>query len=219
MKEIWYYAKPSTVKSCKTLKINRKEFVKILHSPDLARKNLHLELMEMTKKEIIEQIQSQSRALQNWFLDKPIEKMEFAPEGAWTAGQHLLHLIKSTRPLGKGMGYPRILLLWKFGKAKHPSRSYEDTIKAYTDALDKGGKATGEYVPRDVKKAEREALVNRFGDEISVLTNQVHQWSEKNLDKTNVPHPLIGDMTLREMLYFTIYHMEHHLKILEERYS
>lgn len=84
--------------------------------------------MEMTKKEIIDRLESQSRALRNWFLDKPIEKMEFAPEGAWTAGQHLLHLIKSTKPLEKGMGYPRILLLLKFGRATHPSRSYEDTI-------------------------------------------------------------------------------------------
>jgi hypothetical protein len=175
--------------------------------------------MEMTKKEIIDQLESQSKALRNWFLDKPIEKMEYAPEGAWTAGQHLLHLIKSTKPLGKGMGYPRFLLRLKFGKVKHASRSYEDTIRSYQDALDRGGKATGEYVPREVKQAEREALVNRFRDEVSVLVNQVHQWSEKNLDNTNVPHPLIGDMTLREMLYFTIYHMEHHLRILEERYS
>ena len=190
-----------------------------MHRYDLARKNLHLEPMEMTKKEIVERLESNSRALRNWFIDKPIEKMEYAPEGAWTAGQHLLHLIKSTKPLGKGIGYPRILLLWKFGKAKHPSRSYEDTIKCYTDALDKGGKATGEYVPREVKKTEREVLVNRFRDEMSVLTNQVHQWSEQNLDKTAVPHPLIGKLTLREMLYFTIYHMEHHLKTLEERYS
>jgi len=175
--------------------------------------------MEMTKKEIIKRLEGQSHSLRNWFLDKPIEKMEFAPEGAWTAGQHLLHLIKSTKPLGKGMGYPRILLRLKFGKVDHATRSYEDTIKAYKDALANGGKATGDYVPRDVKKAEREALVNRFRDEVAILVNQVHQWSEKNLDQTAVPHPLIGNLTLREMLYFTIYHMEHHLKILEERYS
>lgn len=175
--------------------------------------------MEYTKKEIIDQLEKQSKALRSWYLDKPIEKMETAPEGAWTAGQHLLHLIKSTKPLGKGMGYPRLLLLLKFGKAKASSRSYEATIQSYKDALGKGGKATGEFVPREVKKEEREALVERFREEMAVLINQVHQWSEKNLDKTVVPHPLIGNLTLREMLYFTIYHMEHHYKILEERYS
>jgi len=144
--------------------------------------------------------------------------MECAPEGAWTAGQHLLHLIKSIKPLGKGMGYPRLLLVWKFGKVRKPSRTYEGTIQFYQDALDKGGKATGQYVPREVKKEEREVLVERFRNEMGILVKQVNRWSEKNLDKTAVPHPLLGNLTMREMLYFTIYHVEHHLKVLDERY-
>lgn len=175
--------------------------------------------MDYKKKEIINQLEKQSKALTSWYVDRPIEAMNSGPEGAWTAGQHLLHMIKSTKPLGKGMGYPRLLLLWKFGRVKHPSRSYEDTIQFYKDGLAKGGRATGPFVPRDVKKEEREVLVERFKEEMSILINQVHQWSEKNLDRTAVPHPLLGNLTLREMLYFTIYHMEHHLNILEERYG
>ena len=175
--------------------------------------------MKMTKEEIIDQLESQSKALQNWFLNEPTEKMEFAPEGAWTAGQHLLHLIKSTKPLGRGMGVPRLLLRLKFGSVKHSSRSYEAIIQSYQDALDNGGKATGDYVPRAVKKLERDALIKRFENEMSVLIKQVGKWSEKNLDNTNVPHPLIGNLTLREMLYFTIYHTEHHLKVLQDKYN
>jgi hypothetical protein len=53
---------------------------------------------------------------------------------------------------------------------------------------------------------------------MNILVNNLHKWSEKNLDNTAVPHPLIGKLTLRKMLYFTIYHMKHHLKISEERY-
>ena len=174
--------------------------------------------MDYNKKEIAKQLENQSKLLQSWFFDNPIEKMEFAPESAWTAGQHLLHLIRSTKPLGKGMGYPRLLLVWKFGKVKKPSRSYEDTVQFYQDSLAKGGKATGQYVPRNVKKEEREILVKRFKVEMDILVKQVLRWSENNLDKTAVPHPLLGNLTMREMLYFTIYHVEHHLKILEERY-
>lgn len=173
----------------------------------------------MTKKEIIQRLERVSKTYRQWYLDRPIEKMESAPEGAWTAGQHLLHLIKSTKPLAKGMGYPRFLLLLKFGKAKHASRSYETVIQEYQDALDRGGKASGEYVPRKVRKEERDQLLGRFRDEMAVLINQVHQWSEKHLDNTVAPHPLIGKLTVRELLYFTIYHTEHHLTILEERYS
>lgn len=175
--------------------------------------------MQYDKKELISQLTALSKAFTDWYLNKPIEQMNAQPEGAWTAGQHLLHMIKSTKPLAVGMGYPRILLRLKFGKVSHASRSYEEVVRAYQDALHKGGKAPKDFVPRDVKKEERDVLIKRFKKEMGVLTNQVHQWSEKNLDNTAVPHPLIGKLTLREMLYFTIYHTEHHLKTLEEKYS
>ncbi len=174
--------------------------------------------MEYSKKEILALLQKKTKALTSWYTDNPIEKMESGPEGAWTAGQHLLHMIKSTKPLAKGAGYPRILLRFKFGKVDGPSSSYEELVKKYQSAIESGGKATGPYVPRTVRKEEREELLSRFRSEMSVLVNNLHKWSEKNLDNTAVPHPLIGNLTLREMLYFTMYHMDHHLKILQERY-
>ena len=174
--------------------------------------------MELTKKEIIERLKSRTEALVNWYTDKPAEAMESGPDGAWTAGQHLLHMIKSTKPLAVGAGYPRLLLRIKYEKVLAPSLSYEDLVKKYTDAIAAGGQASGVFVPREVTKEERELLLKRFKTEMSVLVNNLHKWSEKNLDKMAVPHPLIGKLTFREMLYFTIYHMEHHLKILQERY-
>lgn len=175
--------------------------------------------MKMNKKEILDNLSSGSKALSSWYVDRPTEAMMAGPHGAWTAGQHLLHLIKSTKPLAKGVGYPKILLRLKFGKATRPSGSYEDLMATYQQKIADGGRATGVYVPRAVKAVERDVLVDRFKDEMSVLINNIHQWKDEDLDLTVLPHPLIGKITLREMLYFTIYHMQHHLKILEERYS
>ena len=174
--------------------------------------------MLYSKREIIEQLNSQGSALAAWYTNKPTEVLETGPDGAWTAGQHLLHMIKSTKPLAVGSGYPRLLLRLKFGKVKAPSLGYEELVKKYTDAIADGGQATGVYVPRIVKNEEREVLVKRFKSEMNTLVNNVHKWSEKNLDNTAVPHPLIGKLTFREMLYFIIYHMKHHRKTLEERY-
>ena len=39
---------------------------------------------------------------------------------------------------------------------------------------------------------------------------------EKDLDFYVLPHPLIGKLTLREMLFFCIYHVQHHHKITQE---
>ncbi len=175
--------------------------------------------MEYNKQEIIEQLEKQANLLQMWFLDNPIEKTEFAPEGAWTSGQHLLHMIKSTKPLATGLGYPRFVLRLKFGKSNRPSTTYDGVIKKYQDALADGGKATGSFVPREVKAAERNELVKRFNADVQLLISNLNKWPERSLDKIVVPHPLIGNLTVREMMYFTIYHTEHHFKILQERYS
>ena len=43
------------------------------------------------------------------------------------------------------------------------------------------------------------------------MARQTSQISEHKLDRCILPHPLLGKLTLREMIYFTIYHMEHHL--------
>ena len=174
--------------------------------------------MEYSKKEIIDLLTEAAHDLTSWYVNKPVQVIELGPEGAWTAGQHLLHIIKSTKPLAVGMGYPRLILRLKFGKVNTPSLGYEELVKKYTDAISAGGQATGVYIPREVKNEERDVLVNRFKSEMNILVNNLHKWSENNLDNTAVPHPLIGKLTLKEMLYFTVYHMKHHLKILEERH-
>ena len=42
-------------------------------------------------------------------------------------------------------------------------------------------------------------------------------WTEENLDRRAMRHPLIGPMTVREMLLFVVVHERHHLRIVSER--
>jgi hypothetical protein len=39
----------------------------------------------------------------------------------------------------------------------------------------------------------------------------MHTWSEDDLDNHRLPHPLLGKLTVREMLFFTLYHIQHHM--------
>ena len=52
------------------------------------------------------------------------------------------------------------------------------------------------------------------------LNKKIELFSEQDLDSHILPHPLLGKLTFREMLYFTIYHVQHHqdlmLKYLED---
>ena len=43
------------------------------------------------------------------------------------------------------------------------------------------------------------------------------RWSEKKLDRYQAPHPALGKLTIREMLYFTIFHNVHHARLVAER--
>ena len=50
------------------------------------------------------------------------------------------------------------------------------------------------------------------------MIKRIESWSrEKQLDHFLLPHPLLGKITLREMLFFSAYHIQHHTKLLEDR--
>ncbi len=48
---------------------------------------------------------------------------------------------------------------------------------------------------------------------IAALKNKT---GESKLDDYLARHPLLGRITLRELCYFTIYHTEHHLNIINK---
>jgi len=44
------------------------------------------------------------------------------------------------------------------------------------------------------------------------LQYKTNHISEKRLDTLLIPHPLMGKMTMREIIMWTAYHTEHHTK-------
>ena len=50
------------------------------------------------------------------------------------------------------------------------------------------------------------------------LVEVAGKWSESDLDEYVLPHPLLGDLTIRNMLQFSYYHLEHHLNIMMRDY-
>ncbi len=111
---------------------------------------------------------------------------------------------------------PPFLLKLIFGKANRPSRTYDELVEKYQSKLAAGGKSTARFLPADVKFEKREKLINKLHDVLDSLIRQVDTFSEEELDKLILPHPLLGKLTFREMLYFTIYHVGHHEKHTRE---
>ncbi|MGH7601660.1 MAG: DinB family protein, partial [bacterium] len=67
-----------------------------------------------------------------------------------------------------------------------------------------------EEKPVDFEQAKQGVL--RKWDEVSDrLMGILQRWDENSLDKYLLPHPLMGKLTIREMLFFTLYHDVHHV--------
>ncbi len=130
----------------------------------------------------------------------------------WTAGQQLEHIIKSVSPVNLAFSLPLFALKLSFGKANRSSRTYEALVERYQLKLAQGGKSTAQFLPKTVLFSDRSKLADKLKKLVASLIRKVDSFSEEQLDFYILPHPLLGKLTLREMLCFTIYHVGHHQK-------
>ncbi len=128
----------------------------------------------------------------------------------WTAGQQIDHLCRSVEPLNKGLRAPEFALKAMFGKADHPSLTYDELVAKYRAALAAGGTASAPFRPEHIPFSRKDELVATLNELVTKLCNKIEKYDEDKLDILLLPHPLIGKLTMREMFYFTIYHAGHH---------
>ena len=172
-----------------------------------------------TQAEIVAGLNARFDTAALWFAQRPEATFCSGPDGRWTEGQHLDHLIKSTKPLNLALRLPRIALRLKFGTASRPGESMEAVVERYEGVLAGGGKASGRFVPPEVHAKDKSGLIETFRHEGKRLVDAVGNWSESDLDKYVLPHPLLGNLTVREMMFFTYHHMGHHLETLARDYE
>ncbi len=172
-----------------------------------------------SRKELLAALQSIHRQAAELFDAVPEGEFFRRPaEDVWSPGESVIHLVKSVKAVADGMKLPRLLLRVLFG-AGGSSRTYGDVRESYLEALAGGAVATGRFVPSappqggSGAQSRSRALAGwrRAGDS---LEKAVRKWSEADLDKYRLPHPVLGKITVREMLFFTHYHDRHHLQIV-----
>lgn len=104
----------------------------------------------------------------------------------------------------------RIDFYQKFGEAINGSRSYEKITSIYKSALAPGVRAPQTFVPEPISYNERYGLFDEFNARLKQLISSMELFSEAEIDRYLIPHPLVGKITMREMFYFTVFHAGHH---------
>jgi len=166
----------------------------------------------MTKKEIIAELRSNYALFGDLITSLNEDDFSYSPEGKWNAGQQLDHLIRAVSPLSIGLRLPKFLIRALYGKANRPSKSFDELVKKYKSKLEGGGRARGRFIPGKIQFYNKKKNIKGLLAKIEQLVKNIDSYSERQLDTFILPHPLLGKVTLREMMYFTIYHAEHHRK-------
>jgi hypothetical protein len=169
-----------------------------------------------TKAEILAEMVRIERECDGFWNAFPIDAF-LSPIGtAWSPADNVRHLLKSVRPVTLALRLPRFVLAVLFGRAQRASRSYDELRREYRAALDAGATAGGRFRPAPLivsgdREAWRQGLMTERERTGVALRSAIAPWSEKDLDTYRLPHPLIGKLTLREMLFFSLLHGVHHV--------
>ena len=169
------------------------------------------------KSQIISALDEKVDAFNNYITTLNKEQFEATPNGKWSAGQNLDHLIRAIKPLQLAYSLPKLALMILFGKTNRPSRTYNEVVTKYKTKLTAGGKASRPFIPPVIHFEKKDELIKKYTEQKQKLISKIGKQSEFDLDRYILPHPLLGKVTLREMLYFTVHHNEHHLETVKSR--
>ncbi len=169
----------------------------------------------MNKEKIVAQLQENH---QNFIeLIKSLNKEDFEKnvDDKWTTGQQAEHIFKSVNPVVLALKLPMFVLKLFFSTNNRKSKSYDELVNKYNQKLSSGGKATKRFIPKKITFDQKEIIIGKLKNTTDKLCALALKLDENDLDIYVLPHPLLGKLTLREMLFFTIHHVKHHQKSIQ----
>jgi DinB family protein len=166
-----------------------------------------------SKAEIVEQLQQVRRGLSETVEQMPAEQFYRGTAEAWSACDYLQHLLLSNKPFAKGLTLPCAEIKKLFGEPSRPSMSYAGLVAKYHGRLDDGIRAEDYQpvtpvsfrMPEEITDVQA-YLLKSWTETHEKMYGGLAHWSESDLDTNQLMHPAMGLITVREMLFFTIYH-------------
>lgn len=171
----------------------------------------------MNKASITQALRKNYDSFINYISSLSSDDFLFRYQQKWTAGQQVAHLLIGIKALTKVFDMNTSEIEKHFGAATGVSRSYLAVKEAYEMQLSTGGKAPERFLPEEVHLEQKTVLLENLTSSIHDLCAKIDNFAEAELDGFYIPHPLLGNLTMREMLFNAIHHVEHHHQ-LTKRY-
>lgn len=134
----------------------------------------------------------------------------------WTVSQNVEHINISLFRVSNYLSLPKSSIESNYGLSERASKSNETIIKVFKNALENGAKAMDPFIPELNLNTDIDVLVNQGKNLLAEFISNLQNWSEIELETYNCPHPVLGKITVREILYFTIYHVQHHHETIKK---
>ncbi len=170
-----------------------------------------------SKSEIIESLQASFDNITACIQSTPDDVLFKKTNAKWSIAENLDHLIQSTKPVASVLKKNKLFLLG-FGLSFGNSEKFETLKSNYHLKLSQGLAPAngGGFVSKNVASISKAEFLENWNFIGSKFPSRINQWSESSLDRFKLPHPLLGKLTVREMLFFTIFHNEHHLRTMKQ---
>lgn len=139
-------------------------------------------------------------------------------KGKWSVYQNVDHINIALMRLGNYLALPKSQIETLCGLSERTSTSYEKLVKIYLKAISSGIKATEPFIPEVNLNGNIAELISHGRGLLKIFISNLNDWTEEELDLYHCPHPALGTITVRETLYFTIYHAQHHKQITMNHY-
>jgi hypothetical protein len=176
-----------------------------------------------TRAEVLRALEMVEAEVASFFGTLPGDLFNARVGEAWTPAEHLKHLNTSVNAVARGVAVPKLFLWLRFGRPPRPGRDYAAIGEIGQAWLQKGVQAPPEFVPEPERPAagelehRRREILARWGRVNARLRTALEGWSDAALDRWALPHPRLGRLSVREMLFFTLHHNRHHIAVARRR--
>ncbi len=169
-----------------------------------------------SKPELINALNTQKLEFQNFLSSIPSERFFERSSENWSIAHHLKHITSVINRIATGLLNPGVL---PKREPATPSRDFATMHQTYLNTLQNtpsetlrqfGNRVTlEEHTDLDAYKNQ---MIASFTDAITNFNTALEAFNEEHLEALGMPHPLLGLISSREMVFFTVFHNAHHRK-------